>query len=130
MFPALSFSIPAEKSLFLLTVPVFNWSPQDLAPLTTQTDTKITKYQGLERSNPRECAAPILRKGLPGVLFVFICLSITISSNGYTFDIFVLENTIENALLEAKEKAELQRGYTGAPLAFQSHREHRSRDSG
>lgn len=96
MFPALSFSILPEGEplcLFLLPMPVFNWSPQDLVPITIQTDTKITKYQGLELSNPSGCAAQILSKRLPGVLFVFICLSIIISSDGYTFDIFVLENT-------------------------------------
>lgn len=33
---------------------------------------------------------------LPGVLFVFVCLSIiTISSNGYTLDIFVLEKNTQ-----------------------------------
>lgn len=96
MFPALSFSIPPEGEplyLFLLPMLVFNWPPQDLVPITIQTDTKITKYQGLELSNPRGYAVRIPSKRLPGVLFVFICLSIIISSNGYTYYIFVLENT-------------------------------------
>lgn len=111
-------------------MPSFNWFPQELAPITIQTDAKITKYQGLELSNPRGCTAQILLGGLPGVSFVFI--SAYPPMDAPLLCTFLKTPEQCSAFPEAKGKAgvSLQLGIHQHLFAFQSLREHPARDSG